>query len=492
MPANDRMVEHAKCVLRSKTRKVAAFAYGRCLVRARRTETATLRAFLAKWKDRLQIDTRGILQSIPQRISGPVGCHLLYRQVIDGKPASKAWLRLDLGPDGSVVAFSNRWIPEKYARSIAIPGRSDRLTRSQAERAFLNQHRLWEISKRPALSVLRQGRTALITWKIPSIDRQGVPHNSYIDARRGTAVYTEKLHFHLSGKGLVFMPNPMVMANDIDFDPANGVPTTLYSEVILRDLRTTGFLDGPWVSTAGAPNGTRIYRPSGDFRVRRSNAGFSEVMAYYHIDAAQRRVRDLGISTAAPFSVSVNPFGAGTESSYSAATKTITLAYDGNTPDGEDAEIILHEYGHAIHDYVVHGFGQDPQSRAIAEGFCDYFAATHFDSLKTPGFRPGIASWDAKGESRRGRPPFLRRLDNADTLGNATSPIEFWSSCLWTLRERFGPMKGDKLAIGFFYYVPTSCSFSDAPTYILAANQLYFGGRDEREIKQLFRDRGIG
>ncbi|AMV22360.1 Fungalysin metallopeptidase (M36) [Planctomyces sp. SH-PL14] len=492
MPGNDRAVEHAKCVLTSGTRRVPSFAFGRCITKARRTEIATLRAFFAKWGERLQIDAKEVLRSSPKRITGPAGEHLLYRQRVCERPVSKAWLRIDLDLDGNVAAFSNRWIPEAHARSIAVPIRGDRLTQADAERVFGVRHRRWSICKQPRLSMLRQGRSALTTWKIPSVDTKGAPHNLYLDARGGAVVYTERLQFDLSGTGLVFTPNPMVMANNVDFDLAGGVPTSLYSEVVLRDLRPTGFLDGPWVTTAAAPRGSRIYRPSGDFRVRRSNAGFSEVMAYYHIDAAQRRVRDLGIATAAPFSVPVNPYGVGTESSYSAATKTITLAYDGNTPDGEDAEIILHEYGHAIHDYVVHGFGQDSQSRAMAEGFCDYFAATHFDSVKGPCFRPGIASWDAKGEARRGRPPFLRRLDNSEVLSATSNPIEFWSSCLWALRERFGPMKGDKLAIGFFYYVPTSCSFADSAAYILAANQLYFGGRDEREIKQVFRARGIG
>ena len=53
--------------------------------------------------------------------------------------------------------------------------------------------------------------------------------------------------------------------------------------------------------------------------------------------------------------------------------------------DAEDAEVILHEYGHAVHDAQVPGFGTSEEAGSIGEAFGDHLAVAdkrgevHFD-----------------------------------------------------------------------------------------------------------------
>ena len=50
----------------------------------------------------------------------------------------------------------------------------------------------------------------------------------------------------------------------------------------------------------------------------------------------------------------------------------------GGVDDAEDAEVILHEYGHAIQDsqQVPFGYGASLEAGSIGEGFADYWAVT--------------------------------------------------------------------------------------------------------------------
>ena len=44
--------------------------------------------------------------------------------------------------------------------------------------------------------------------------------------------------------------------------------------------------------------------------------------------------------------------------------------------DAEDAEVIVHEYGHAVHDAQVPGFGSSEEAGSIGEAFGDYLAVS--------------------------------------------------------------------------------------------------------------------
>ena len=48
----------------------------------------------------------------------------------------------------------------------------------------------------------------------------------------------------------------------------------------------------------------------------------------------------------------------------------------GGVDDAEDAEVIVHEYGHAVHAAQVPGFGSSLDAGSIGESFGDYLAVT--------------------------------------------------------------------------------------------------------------------
>src|SRR2546421_11352411 len=50
----------------------------------------------------------------------------------------------------------------------------------------------------------------------------------------------------------------------------------------------------------------------------------------------------------------------------------------GAVDDTDDAEVILHEYGHTIQDAQVPGWGETEEAGAMGEGWGEFLAATYF------------------------------------------------------------------------------------------------------------------
>src|SRR5437660_1670658 len=164
--------------------------------------------------------------------------------------------------------------------------------------------------------------------------------------------------------------------------------------------------DGPFVTTKTTRK--RIKRKNRDFRFKRTNRPFKEVMVYFHIDRIQRHLQALGFKNVLNHPIPVNIDGQRDDNShYSPSEKNLTFG-TGGVDDAEDAEIILHEYGHAIQDNQVPGFGASSEAGAMGEGFGDFLAASFFSDVKPKNMKPTLGNWDAVAYSGA-EPPFLRR-----------------------------------------------------------------------------------
>jgi hypothetical protein len=74
-------------------------------------------------------------------------------------------------------------------------------------------------------------------------------------------------------------------------------------------------------------------------------------------------------------------------------------SWAGGVDDAEDAEVIVHEYGHSVQDRQVTGFGTSLEAGSIGEGFSDYLAVevTSWRSgAPTKAPEACVADWAAK------------------------------------------------------------------------------------------------
>ena len=143
-------------------------------------------------------------------------------------------------------------------------------------------------------------------------------------------------------------------------------------------------------------------------------------MAYYWITEAQKYIHTLGFGESRraidnqPQRVRINQLGY--DNSFATDHPMLELRFGkGGVDDAEDGEVILHEYGHAIHFSQGFSFASE-EAGAISEGFGDYWAVTVSDVVaRSLGVAeqeplPCVADWDSVSYTSE-VPHCLRRVD---------------------------------------------------------------------------------
>lgn len=304
-----------------------------------------------------------------------------------------------------------------------------------------------------------------------------------------------------TGTGRVFFPNPVATLHDEsltdqkDADYAALQPA--YRTVTLTNLDGSGFLNGDW-ATVVSETGDPAFSPNNTFSYGRSDDRFEQVMAYYWITEAQKYIQSLGFgSTRRPVNmkaqaVRLNQLGA--DNSFATDHPKDELRFGkGGVDDAEDAEVILHEYGHAIHFSQNFSFASE-EAGAISEGFGDYWAA-NITAIFAPTPDPAcVADWDSVAYTST-VPHCLRRVDTnlhypQDLKGEVHYDGQLWSRALWDIRTKLGHVKANTIILEAQFDFPGTTMTDLAQRTVNTAQSLY-GSSAAKAVQSSFQDRGI-
>jgi subtilisin-like proprotein convertase family protein len=331
------------------------------------------------------------------------------------------------------------------------------------------------------------------------------------DAVTGVLVRRIPLFFHAK-PARVFDPNPVAAINDPGLrdqhDSAAAVPERAYEEVLLERTAESGPLRGTHARLVDLQP-PHIDPPllEQSLRFNREENGFEDVNAYFHIDRTQQHLQSLGYvgqRQVVPYAIDVDAHAAsGADNSYFIPSGTRsgfgTLYYgEGGTDDAEDADLVVHEYGHAILEWISPGTFSGPfagQARALSEGFGDYlaFSAHVAQRIASGRDRYCFADWDARcwpdDQTQqcgyRENADCLRRLDSPLTMSDY-DPREIagvehrngsiWSSALRELHEKIGRPAADTIVIESLFEAPPNPTFAVMAQRMIAADQLLYRG----------------
>jgi zinc metalloprotease ZmpB len=310
-----------------------------------------------------------------------------------------------------------------------------------------------------------------------------------------------------TGVGSVFVSNPVQSLGDETLtdqkDSDAAVPSSAYYRVGLTNLDGSGFLRGDY-ATVISETGNPAYSPTNTFVYTRHQDEFEQVMAYYWITQAQTYIHSLGFGVTRrpvnnrPQPVRIDQWGL--DNSFATDAPKNELRFGkGGVDDAEDAEVILHEYGHAIHFSQSFSFASE-EAGAISEGFGDYWAVTVSDvvarSLGVPEKEPlpCVADWDATSYTST-VPHCLRRVDTnlhypGDLNGEVHHDGQIWSRALWDIRQGLGNVKADTIILQGSFDFPGTTMVELANRTVAAAQSLY-GAKAAGVVTKAFADRGI-
>jgi hypothetical protein len=335
------------------------------------------------------------------------------------------------------------------------------------------------------------------------------------------------------GPSQVFDPNPVNTLNNPclwdNNDAASAVPSGAYQVVELDSLNEPPFDDGFYQLSGAYANIAEIrpptvpppWLPGSSYAYTRDQAGFEATMAYYHITANQQYVQSLNMGySVCDRQVNVDVFG--NPSDPDAAAEYVPdplgsgyilfgLGGSGGSPGvdiAEDADEILHEYGHAILDNIAPGtfseYDHNEEPLWMNEGFANYWAASStYDVSLAHGFPPEyLGEWYIKNAP--GCQPVYKTYGNVDnqwTTDSIHTPFEehrcgqLWAGALWDILQASGKTVADGIIIDGHRRVwlaqMVDFTMRDVVPQLLAADTALYGADHSQQIIDIFAARGI-
>jgi hypothetical protein len=329
-----------------------------------------------------------------------------------------------------------------------------------------------------------------------------------VAAGTGAAQAADGGYAHTAG-GTVFYPNPVQQTGDESLtdmkDADYPALAPAYHGVTLTDLDGSGTLTGRYVRVKSETGRAARVGPDGDFPAYHRDADqFEQVMGYYWVTTAQAYLRHLGFGVPGglpavndrQIELRINQYG-GDNSFFRPDKANITLG-KGGVDDAEDAEVIVHEYGHSVQDGQVPGFGTNLESGAIGEAFGDYLAVAVTSwaagvPTKTP--EACVADWDSTSYTRT-VPHCLRRLDGTkvyptDLRGEVHADGEIWSRALWDVRGALGDTRASTLIVDAQFRFTVDTSFAAAAQHTVDTAADLYGSAAAATVRAAFVARGI-
>ncbi|MFG2294432.1 M4 family metallopeptidase [Streptomyces sp. NPDC048603] len=303
----------------------------------------------------------------------------------------------------------------------------------------------------------------------------------------------------------LFMVNPVQSSGDQSLadgkDAAGAVPASAYTVAALRNLDGSGTLSGTWAYVrSDTGSSARLAEAAG---YDRHDDQFEQVMAYFWVNEAQEYLQGLGFGSELPGAndraqpVRINQWGS--DNSFFTDKKAEIRFGKGGVDDAEDAEVIVHEYGHAVHHAQVPGFGTTPEAGAIGEAFGDYLAVavgTHAAARYGWPVRADaacVADWDSVPYSAA--PHCLRRIDGDKTYADRTGEVhadgEIWSRALFDIRGALGARTADRIIVNAQFGFRPDTDFRDAAQTTIATAQRMYGPAAAAAVRAAFAARQI-
>ncbi|MFE0135611.1 M36 family metallopeptidase [Streptomyces sp. NPDC059037] len=303
----------------------------------------------------------------------------------------------------------------------------------------------------------------------------------------------------------VFMVNPVQSSGDqtlVDAkDSASAVPESAYATAALRHLDASGGLNGKWAYVRSDTGASAKVADAGTYN--RNDDQFEQVMAYFWVNESQEYLQSLGFGTELPGAndraqpVRINQWGA--DNSYFTDKKAEIRFGKGGVDDAEDAEVVVHEYGHAVHHAQVPGFGTSLEAGSIGEAWGDYLAVSVGAYADAKYGWPAkadlacVADWDSASYSDA--PHCLRRIDSdktyADREGEVHADGEIWSRALFDIRGRLGARTADRIIVNAQFGFAPDTSFEDAAVTTIATAQKMYGKGAADAVRNAFQAREI-
>ena len=403
------------------------------------------------------------------RTAQRIGSHfsvVRFSQRLNGLKVYGSDIAVSVMPDGRVIYVSNATVAGATAvNATALTPSADALAiGAQYLGITAARHQ-----KAERMIYAANGSSRLV-WRVELEAETGTRGDweLLVDANTGEVLRAEDKAAYDNGNGTIWTPDPLsedlATYNQPGYTDGNNADTQQLTDA-LRPVTLEGItlaggnytLSGPYAvcqdfdtpHDAGCPS-----QATSDFSVTRSALTFDAVMGYFHITTYLMYVNEtLGIVALPlnhPGGVHYDPHGfdGADNSQYSSGGENLTFGA-GGVDDAQDADVIIHELGHGIHDWITNG--NLSQVEGLSEGVGDYNAGSYsrdWPNQWTPSDAPYFwtFSWDGHNPFWPGR---VTNYELNHTYAQARNQEihtagQYWASCNLLARDVVGGAIMDK------------------------------------------------
>lgn len=447
-------------------------------------------------------------------IESPGGRHYTFQQRYGSMKLFDATIKVNLDNEGRVrsvfdnghhtqnwdqTAIANQYQQLRNHTTIA------NLSRTIREKMGWNEED-HETDYTIKVAVIEQKPTVVAELKV--FDRNSHAYGLWLFDTAGNLLYNRDLNAYHgqqdAATGLVFLPDPLTTA-EVSYSPpyvddSDNDVAELNNErvqVTLDVTENTGVysLENDFVKIVdiSQPTIAPVVSVSPVFEYTRAESGFEDVNAFYHISTYHAYVVSLGFNTLGDFQIQVDPHALNGDdnSLFSPASVPPRLLFgEGGVDDAEDADVVIHEYGHGLSYSASPNSNSGFERQALDEAFGDYIATSYSRSISEFNWQD-MFTWDGHNEYWSGRNTASSKTYPDDVSNSIHQTGEIWSSMMMELWELLGQNKTDRLAFQSLFSYAQNISLEDAAMVLLQADTALFNGENFCTIYPVLLKRGL-
>ncbi len=429
------------------------------------------------------------LQLVAHKTS-PGGQHFTFEQYFGGFPVFNSQVKINIGHQGKVYSvFDNSYPIASWPNILTRDATAIEGFSLAGTLASFTGYAEAEIKEQAVLAVI--GNQPAAYKMLQLYHAESGDHRLYLLDKTGNMMYNRDLNAYagVPASAYVFNPDPITSAETVylapyvDSSDANTAVLRNERVMVSVEAKLVGglyFLQNDYFVMADFSNPSQTVASSltPAFLYNRSQSEFEEVNAYYHLNTFRDYIASLGFTTLTQDLVEVDAHALNgadnSQFSYGGGSPRLFFG-DGGIDDAEDADVVIHEYGHALSYFGSPATNFGTERTALDEGFGDYFATSYSRSISNYRWAD-MFTWDGHNEYWNGRDAATNKVYPADLGGSIHRNGEMWATALMEVWSALGRDVADKLALQTLFSLASNMTFTDAAlAYIQADNALYNG-----------------
>lgn len=449
------------------------------------------------------------LHAVRKSLAGTV---VRLRQHVSEVPVLGAEVTVTINHDNVVTFVMNNYKP--------IVGELDmhaRITDGQALEAasgFLQVEGSAAVHQNDLVVYVNQGQARLAQRVVlfPQVAPRG-EWEVLQDAHSGEIFRVEDLAIYgtVNGDGDVFDPDPLSSAQAAYTDPGYSdnndqdspeLVAEIFNRVLMEVTEDAGTfsLTGPYADLRDveSPFFGDFSQNSSSWNFTRTESGFEAAHTYYHLDTYMRYMNEtLGIAVM-PYQYSggvrFDPHGlSGSDNSYYITSEGRVAFGEGGVDDAEDADVVIHELGHGIHDWVTNG-GLS-QVHGLSEGLGDYFAQSYSRAFghweESDAAYHWVFDWDGHNPFWGGRRTDYGAVFPGGLIGQIHTDGQIWATCNMRIWDAIGQQNADKAMLEGIAMTNGASGQDDAANAVYqAALDMGYSGSDLAAMSSIYQSCG--